>query len=120
MRAALLILLAIVALGMLLSAAGSLILPALFPKPKLDAFLGESTVGLVISTSAMIIFLASALSLPPLVLLYFLRYRRGLQQIQQDQMMAVVLEMQREIAELRASLLRPPARPVEPESPGSP
>jgi hypothetical protein len=115
MRIALFIILGMVALGILLSMISSAALSALFPKVHLGELMEENTAALIAGTILMVVFAGSGFSLPPLLLLYFLRYRRNLQQVQQDQVLAAVIDLQREVAELRARLGGPPERAGERE-----
>lgn len=116
LRIALLIMLGMVALGMLLSFS-SAALSTLFPTMQLGEFVHRSDAAFIAGTILMVLFAGAAFSLPPLLLLYFLRYRRNLQQIQQDQVLTAVLELQRQIAELRARLGGPP-EPAGEREPG--
>ena len=58
-------------------------------------------VGAIIFAVLFACYLTCAICVVPFLLLYFLQYRRKVQQTQQEQILAILGELQRQIAELR-------------------
>jgi hypothetical protein len=59
------------------------------------------TAGAIVFSVLVACYLACVVCVIPFLLLYFLQYRRRLQQSQQEQTLAILAELQRQIAELR-------------------
>lgn len=57
--------------------------------------------GIAVGIIIVAVYLTCAICLIPFLLLYFVQYRRKLQQIQQEQILAILRELQRQVAELQ-------------------
>jgi len=100
MRAVTLGMAAVVLLGLWYFYIASLLFPRVFPLQRVfDLF--PDPLGLIIGIVLLACYLTCAICVVPFLLLYFLLYRRKLQQTQQEQILATLLELQRQIAELR-------------------
>jgi hypothetical protein len=58
-------------------------------------------VGTIIGIALWVCYMTCAICVIPFLLLYFLQYKRKLQQAQQEQILAILAGLQRQIAELR-------------------
>ncbi|MGA2257238.1 MAG: hypothetical protein ABSG53_21495 [Thermoguttaceae bacterium] len=100
MRAVTLGMAAVVLLGLWYFIIASLLWPRVYPFQHLFS-LFPGTVGTIIGIVLWACYLTCAICVIPFLLLHFLQYRRKLQQTQQEQILATLLDLQRQIAELR-------------------
>jgi hypothetical protein len=100
MRAVILGMLMVVLLGLLVFYAAAALSSWGIPVQHILKRLPDTAVfviAIIIGTA----YLTCVVCLIPFYLLYFLRYRRHFHQTQQDQILAILLELERQVAELR-------------------